>query len=235
MPGSRGQYSTKDYHENASAIQDAGTSALVCWYYPTAVGPVSPVGIYDTNDTKRWLRIAHMGTGVVNAQWRDGGATTSASSGFAATLNDWNLLGLIFVPNATLRVFLNGTLVTTSMGGNQWPSPLNATCLGVQHISTGYDQPCPGYIGPVGRWTADIAEADLDVMYAGRDFRSVQPDSLQNYYKCDGDGDVSDLIGSFNFTETGTVGQFDAPWMYGVGAKLTRAPLRPLVNAGQVA
>ena len=203
MP-SRGQFSMSNYLERLTAIQSSGNITLACWYYPTVVGPVSPVGIYDTGSDKRWLRIAHMATGIVNAQWRDGGKTTSASSSVAADLDAWNFMALVFTPGLKLDIYLNNVLTSLSLTSS-WPSPLDSTCIGIQHILSGYAQPCPGYIGQVGRWNTALAENQLRTLSQGAPFAAVSPDRLQNLYTCNVTGDEDDQVGSFNFVETGTV------------------------------
>lgn len=211
----RGKMSAGNYLWANSAQRSSGGLTVAAWIKPdTHVSNSQIWGVNDYDQTKVWLRLCHIDAGSVNMQWRNGGASVQAASSNQSTylIDDiWQFVAGTYVPGSFLRVYLGTVEDEVSAGGLAWPANLDRTGVGVRFAGSVADQFLDSHIGCLGVWSAALSSPSLNALAGGMDFRWKSNPSMVAYYEMDGTDNAIDLLGSFDYTEVGTVGEVDGP------------------------
>lgn len=228
---SRWYVSSSKYFYNSAAQASSGVVTLGFWIYPfftVAAQVVWSVAKGSVSDVH--LQLGVEATAKVRSQLKSGGSTYGAVTTETVTLNAWNFIGLLWQPQVRLRAYLGSEIQTTSMAGVSWPSGIDQTGLGFQYDSTPEAYSTGLWLGPWALWTVALPDAVMAQFAARRNFRSFPAYWPQAYYDMTGTDDVTDQIGSFDFTEVGSVGEQGNPEMHRLDHRVVSNVIQPAMQ-----
>ena len=209
MP-SRGPFSISDYFINHAAWATSGAISVLAWIRPMAtITTTSHLwGMFNSTGTNQWLRLLIDTNGCPRAQWRDG-TTALTTHGTPTEAGAWSLIGMTFEPGVQygLRVWHGGDYVGYMIGIPSYPSNIDSTLIGMKKEFKIADQPLDALLGPLACWqgSTPLTQAEIQAAAEGKDLRRIRPSELTNFYLMSGDAGLADLVGSFDYTETGAV------------------------------
>lgn len=216
----RGGWSSSNYLYNANAFASSGALTMAAWIYPTSASALAQIwGINNSGDATRILTLNQSATALIVASRRDGGTASSVATTATVNLNSWNFVLFKYFPG------IEGTFITrlnsdTSTGYGEildWPTGLNATCIGARYVTGAVDRPYPGYIGPIALWNYLLNPNQCDALASGMHPLSLPGALPTAFYSMEDDKDADDWFGIFNMYEAGTVTEYTS----------SKPPIRP--------
>lgn len=208
---SRGVFSSSNYLLNNNSLVGAGDFTVACWVYPTADNAgvcwsAANSGV-DDDLWQLWLRAS--GTLRFRARSNASGTSVNADASGTYSTDTWNLCWCrktdIGVTD-TLQAGVGGSAGGgTAEGWTAIDPTISRTAIGLRCSSTLGLELTTGYVGPVGIWRASLADAVLDAIAGGMDFRWFAPD---HYYEChssSGDEIDTGAQGNRDMAEQGTL------------------------------
>lgn len=216
----RGPFSTSNFLYNAAAQFASGGVFVAAWVYvyPSVTHTIWSVCNGGVND--QYLRLVIV-NGDIQMHLRKGGSVRAIRGGLASWA--WNFVAGSFLPGSHLKVW-RGNASTTQGTAWTWPTGLNRTAIGVRY-STTLAAALGSNLAALAMWTSEPSASEIAEMANRHDFRQYNQADLSAAYPLMGSGGEADLVGSFNFTEAGTLPEAGGP-------RLQRLPLCVAANVG---